>query len=769
MSERRRIGLLIGIMAVACSVVAVVSIVMLRNTATGIAGTRPTVVGAGFVTGGVTAALVLLGALLFARVGNALNAEGECARAEDALRRSEENYRAIFDAANDAIFVHDMKTGAILDVNRKMCEMYGCTRDEACILTVEDLSTGIPPHTQEHALHWIKAAVDGRPQIFEWHAKRSDGEPFWVEVNLKRATIMGEDRLLAVVRDITDRKRAERDLSESRFELAIQNRISEIFLTAAPDEVYGAVLEAVLEATESENGVFGYIGEEGRLVCPSMKGDVWDRCRVEGKDTVFERDAWSGVWGRTLLERQAVCSNEPSQVPEGHIPISRSLAAPIVHGGEVIGLLHVANRKTDYMDKDIERLKGLCSHIAPILRATLERTRADHARRTSDELYRQLADSVDFGISRQDTEHRIMMTNSAMAAMFNKPVSELVGRFCYKEYEKRDTVCTHCPARQAMATGEPAEVETEGVLDDGSRFTARLRAFPLHDAEGRLTGFVESVNNVTAQRRAEERLHEHVEKLERANQRIKQQQDDIVRASKLASIGTLAAGVAHEINNPLVAIAGYSEMLLDRLERVTDEQLPKLEYFRERLRTINEEAFRCKQITQGLLGFARTSVHDGRGAFDLRDAVQHALDLMAAHPRHSPETSACVDLGDREIRVACDRDGLVQVFLNLGTNAFDAMEPGGLLRITAQVTDDVVEVVFRDEGRGMDQATLAQVFDPFFTTKEVGEGTGLGLAVARSIVEANGGHIHTESDPGRGTTMTVRLPLAPGEEADEAA
>jgi two-component system cell cycle sensor histidine kinase/response regulator CckA len=135
-------------------------------------------------------------------------------RSEEALRQSEANYRAIFDAANDAIFVHDIETGEILDVNRKMCEMYGHTAEEVRQLTVEDLSAGEPPYTDEVAQQLMKKAVEGESQLFEWRAKDKSGRIFWVEVNLQRALIGRKDCLLAVVRDITRRKRAEEKLRE---------------------------------------------------------------------------------------------------------------------------------------------------------------------------------------------------------------------------------------------------------------------------------------------------------------------------------------------------------------------------------------------------------------------------------------------------------------------------------------------------------------------------------------------------------------------------
>ena len=136
-------------------------------------------------------------------------------RAEQALKESEENYRTIFDTANDAFFIHDLNTGQILDVNQKMCEMYGYTIEESRRIDVEDLSKGVSPYSQKEAMEWIQKAVDGIPQIFEWRARDKDGNLFWVEVNLKRITIGNDDRLLAIVRDITERKTADEKIIAS--------------------------------------------------------------------------------------------------------------------------------------------------------------------------------------------------------------------------------------------------------------------------------------------------------------------------------------------------------------------------------------------------------------------------------------------------------------------------------------------------------------------------------------------------------------------------
>ncbi len=163
--------------------------------------------------------------------------DAHCAQSpvEEVLQRSEPNYHAIFNAANDAIFVHDLDTGQILDVNEKMSLMYGYAKEEALGLNVEDLSSGREPYTQESALCWIRRAAAGEPQLFEWHAKRKDRSLFWIEVNLKRAVIGGKSRLLAVVRDITERKATEEALRKARLDLeqAVEERTLDLMLVNA--------------------------------------------------------------------------------------------------------------------------------------------------------------------------------------------------------------------------------------------------------------------------------------------------------------------------------------------------------------------------------------------------------------------------------------------------------------------------------------------------------------------------------------------------------
>jgi len=169
---------------------------------------------------------------------------------------SEGGYRTIFNSANDAIIIHDIKDGRVLEVNHKMLEMYGYTREEALGLDLDVVSEGLSPYSQVDAAQWIEKAVAGEPQLFEWRAKKKSGKIFWVEVNLKRITFDGGDRLLAIVRNISERKLAEKALkeSEAQFRSVIDNTSDSVIIT---DET-----GKITYWNRGSQNIFGYTGDE---------------------------------------------------------------------------------------------------------------------------------------------------------------------------------------------------------------------------------------------------------------------------------------------------------------------------------------------------------------------------------------------------------------------------------------------------------------------------------------------------------------------------
>jgi two-component system, NtrC family, sensor kinase len=276
---------------------------------------------------------------------------------------------------------------------------------------------------------------------------------------------------------------------------------------------------------------------------------------------------------------------------------------------------------------------------------------------------------------------------------------------------------------------------TQDVVIGDKDYTLNFNLTPVRDEEDRVQSVLIIVHDVTAAKRMEEQLY-HTE--------------------KLASIGQLAAGVAHEINNPIAIILGYTDMLLEKTEENSKEN--------KILKTIERQGNNCKRIVESLMSFAR--MPEG---VDYDTDVNRNIELVMEVAQNTLLTKKIkydINLAEKLPRVRGDAGQLQQVFLNLVTNAVKAMPQGGTLSILSQLnqTGDRVEVMIADTGVGIKREYLSKIFDPFFTTRKVGEGTGLGLSVSYAIISKFGGNIYCASkskeefgEEESGTTFTVSL------------
>jgi two-component system NtrC family sensor kinase len=228
------------------------------------------------------------------------------------------------------------------------------------------------------------------------------------------------------------------------------------------------------------------------------------------------------------------------------------------------------------------------------------------------------------------------------------------------------------------------------------------------------------------------------------------------RAEKLAAVGRLAAGVVHEINNPLATISACAESLESRLNEGAFDSSPMVEDLREYLGLIRSEAFRCKSITMGLLDFSRTRASD-HVTINLGDVISSAVRLLT-HQKRRSAVEFKVDIAEDLMPVSGDPGQLQQAIIALATNALDAMVISGVLTIVGRNYEGRVIVEVTDNGVGIPPENLPKIFEPFFTTKEVGKGTGLGLAVCYGILTEHGGSLDVQSTVGVGTTFTITLP-----------
>jgi len=296
---------------------------------------------------------------------------------------------------------------------------------------------------------------------------------------------------------------------------------------------------------------------------------------------------------------------------------------------------------------------------------------------------------------------------------------------------------------RALAAGSEWEGELQTVRADGSGLRQQATFAPVLDAGARLTGFVGFLEDVTERRRSE--------------QALAATQQQLLHSQKMEAVGRLAGGVAHDFNNLLNVIVGYAELLA--------RSLPRGDTRRARIDQILGAAMRAGTLTRRLLAFSRNQVLQPR-VVDANAAVAETEQMLRR--LIGEDVELVLRLGENLGNVRVDPGQLEHVLLNLAVNARDAMPRGGVLTLATAAADldgetaspgRYLVVSVSDTGIGMDEETRARIFEPFFTTKPTGEGTGLGLATVYGIVEQSGGFIRVASEPGRGTTFRIHLPI----------
>jgi two-component system, NtrC family, sensor kinase len=305
--------------------------------------------------------------------------------------------------------------------------------------------------------------------------------------------------------------------------------------------------------------------------------------------------------------------------------------------------------------------------------------------------------------------------------------------------------------------GGPLRALTEGTRRLGSGELGYQ--IQLHSS-GELQDLAGSFNTMSRQIQEAHREinawnHTLEERVEQKTRELSGAQEEMLRVERMASIGKLAAVVAHEINNPLAGILTYSKLLQKRLSR---EAAPNAENI-GMLELMESESRRCGDIVKNLMTFARPSSINMEPS-DLNAVIDRCVRLVQ-HQLTLKNIELHLQLDSELPAVRCDPGQIEQVILALVMNAIDALPNGGNLSLASRTSpnSDAVELTIRDDGVGMPREVMTKMFEPFFTTKEHGRGLGLGLAISRNIVDRHRGRIEVASEPGRGTTFTITLPL----------
>jgi PAS domain S-box-containing protein len=616
---------------------------------------------------------------------------------EEELRRSEEKYRSILDTMEESYYEVDL-AGNFTFFNEPLRRGLGYTKEE---LMGMNYKVYTPPVSAEKVFQaYNRVYRTGKPLAwFAMEQIRKDGKRLIIEnsvfpIRNERGEIVG---FRGVGRDVTERIQMEEALrqSEERYRTIMdemQDNYFETDLAGIYTFVNDALCRSIGYTTEE------VIGKNYRL------NNIDDDKRIY---TAFNQIYRTGQPIKSL--------NIKFVRKDGSSGVGELAAFPIRNEkGEIIGFRGVSHDIT-------------------------ERKQMEEALRRSEEKYRTILENMKEAYYEMDLAGNYTFFNDALCRHSGYSREELMG-MSYKAYVPPEKIEDAFEIyNRVYRTGEPAEmIDVVQIRKDGKRIFVESSAYPIRNEKDEIIGFRGVIRDVTERKKAEEEK--------------KQLEQKAQLASRLASVGELASGVAHEINNPLTGVIGYAHLLLARKDISRD--------VRRDLEIINEGAQRVAGIVKKLLAFARQTKPEQRYV-NINELIRNTLDLRS-YELSADNIKVSLQLTRDMPMTIADPGQLQQVFLNLIINAETEMKLAndkGKLSIKTEKINNILRITFKDTGPGIAKENLENIFDPFFTTREVGQGTGLGLSVCHGIVTEHNGRIWAESEPGKGAAFIIELPL----------
>ncbi|HSE58829.1 MAG TPA: PAS domain S-box protein [Nitrospiraceae bacterium] len=614
----------------------------------------------------------------------------ETERRKRGMEQAAEQFQLLVESAPSGLLLVD-QTGRITLVNQVVERLFGYERAELIGQPVEVLvpEPVRPGHVVEREQFMRESSARRMGEGRDLHGRRKDGSVFPVEIGLNPIQTPEGLRVLAVVVDITERKQAELLLRQREEQY---RRLVEV----SPVAILINRGDRVVFINDQAVKLFGAVGPE-----PIIGKSLFDLFHPDGHTLIRER-------------------------------IHR-----LVEGIGVVPLVEERIIRLDGSTADVEVTAArFVDHegvaIQVVLRDITDRKQAEAALRASEERFKAFMDHSPAMAYMKDEQGRYVYMNEPLERL----LCDQTGRESVDWEGKTDEAFWPAETarqfrandREVLAANKPLTrmeqtTDPRGIAQHWLSFK-----FPLVDPQG--TKYLAGVSvNVTEEKRLEAQLR---------------------RTERIAELGTLASGMAHEIGTPMNVILGRAEYLL---QKTSDESMKK------GLSTIITQVERITRVMNQLLAFARRKPRE-RCPVDLKELIEDGLDMF--HERLSRQRIAVEQTVDESLpTIVADRDQLMQVLINLIVNSLHAMDQGGTLRLVAAKAGHQVLLEISDTGQGIPPDVLSKVFDPFFTTKEFGKGTGLGLTVVKGIVEEHGGTISVGSRVGEGTTITILLPLDP--------
>lgn len=550
--------------------------------------------------------------------------------------------------------------------------------------------------------------------------------------------------LLARVKTILRTQQLEKQLQQQRQQLALLNQVVQaVSATLETREVLETAVREVDTIFNIDTAAI-YMVKSGRLYC--------DHCHSIYPTVIPPImpviPVGQGIIGAAFTQQTVHYCNEPAS-EDGYHPaydappaftVQNLVAAPLIVRGHAVGTLAAYNKNNGaFTSFDIDLFSSLSNAIAEAIENSWLFTRVRQRQQQileSRNTLQALIDGIPHPIYTISESWQVVSINKSQSDIFPQSAEELAGQVCYQAFFQRQTPCDHCHAAKTLLKNEAERWSVNWVGEDHLVQEWEVNAYPIPSTQASSASAV-----ILWQDRTEERRLENT----------------LMQAGKLAAIGQLAAGVAHEINNPLTAINANAQML--------KMFIPPEDENYESVELISMAGERAAKVVRGLLDFARQEQYAFESA-DVNISICQALDLMR-YQLGTADIEIIQNLADDLPEVVASWDHMKSVWLNLLVNARDAVEdlPGDrCIEITTRRAADekYVQILLRDNGKGMSAAEAEHIFEPFYTTKDPGKGTGLGLATSHRIVEQHGGEINVVSAPNEGTTFIIRLPIQNG-------
>ncbi len=511
-----------------------------------------------------------------------------------------------------------------------------------------------------------------------------------------------------------------------------------LLFTVHPKKVASRVAAAILSGVDASTCVFvAELDSIGVITCEmGREGEI--------EQGLLRRDKFE-KWLSFMPPQVGYSETDESEFMMAGKRHASEYISPLHINGEIRGVIIVGFETAgDFTDRKTRLIEAatqmaamsvnLSAHYEVAMHDSITEAREEHRKFTESVL-----DALPVSLYVVDRDYRIVTWNRHReVGAQGIPRDIAIGRNVFDVLEKYPQGRVKEEFERAFRTGRIERIEQQTVDDDGSTRHWMVSKVPMRNADsGDVTHVITVGEDVTMR----------VEAVLAVN-----------RAEKLAAVGRLAAGVVHEINNPLATIAACAEALEQRIEEGAFEMSDSADDLTEYLGLIKSEAFRCKNITTELLDFSRIRAGD-RTPLDAGDLVRASANLIS-HQKRGDGILQKIEIEPDLPYVSADGGQIQQAIIALATNAIDAMPGGGNLIFRAFMKGNRIVIEVEDNGTGIAHEDVSKVFEPFFTTKEVGKGTGLGLAVCYGIISEHGGRISVRSTVGKGTTFSIFLPVA---------